>query len=73
MILVNVLELIAKDVISSKFVSRRKRRMKRKWTKQSATNYVEKIDKTKGIKGLTYWSAMDYLKHHRTMHSIIGV
>ena len=45
--------------------------MKRKWTKQSATNYIEKIDKAKGLRGLTYWSAMDYLKHHKTMHSII--
>lgn len=47
--------------------------MKRKWTKQSATNYIERVDKSKGIRGLTYWSAIDYLKHHRTIHSTIGV
>ncbi len=47
--------------------------MKRKWTKQSAINYIERVDKSKSIRGLAYWSAMDYLKHHRTMHSIIGI
>ena len=41
--------------------------MKRKWTKESATNYIKKAKE----KGLTYWSAMDYLKHHKTMSSII--
>ena len=41
--------------------------MARKWTKQSATEYLKKA---KG-KGLTYWSARDYLKHHKTMSSII--
>ena len=46
-------------------------KMKRKWTKQSAEVYVEKIKKNKAKMGLTYWSAVDYLKHHRTMHSII--
>lgn len=35
----------------------------RKWTKESATEYIKK--------GLTYWSAIDYLKHHKTMYSII--
>ncbi len=43
----------------------------KKWTKQKAENYVERIEKSKGQKGLTYWSAMDYLKHHRTMSAII--
>ena len=43
----------------------------KKWTKQSATNYIEKTEKTKELKGLTYWSAIDYLKHHKTIHSII--
>lgn len=46
-------------------------KMKRKWTKQSAEEYVEKIKKNKAKMGLTYWSAIDYLKHHRTMYSII--
>lgn len=39
----------------------------RKWTKESAENYI----RTAKQKGLTYLSAKDYLKHHRTMHSII--
>lgn len=39
----------------------------RKWTKQKAEEYVKKAKE----KGLTYWSAMDYLKHHRTMSAII--
>ena len=47
--------------------------MKVKWTKQSAKAYIDMIDRTKGKRGLTYWSAMDYLKHHRIMNSIIGV
>lgn len=41
--------------------------MARKWTKQTAEDYIKKAKE----KGLTYWSAMDYLKHHRTMYSII--
>ena len=41
--------------------------MKRKWTKESALNYI----KTAKSKGLTYWSAKDFLKNHRTMHAII--
>lgn len=41
--------------------------MARKWTKQTAIEYVKRCRE----KGLTYWSAMDYLKKHKTMHSII--
>lgn len=41
--------------------------MKRKWTKESATNYIKYAKE----KGLTYWSAKDFLKNHRVMHSII--
>mgnify|MGYP005793137399 FL=1 len=41
--------------------------MKRKWTKETAQAYIKKAKE----KGLTYWSAVDYLKHHKTMHSII--
>jgi hypothetical protein len=37
--------------------------MKRKWTKQSAENYISKAKE----KGLTYWSAIDYLKYHKNM------
>lgn len=33
----------------------------RKWTKESALAYIEKAKE----KGLTYWSAMDYLKNHK--------
>ena len=41
--------------------------MKQKWTKESAEKYIKNAKQ----KGLTYWSAMDYLKHHKTMSSII--
>lgn len=41
--------------------------MARKWTKQTATEYISRAKE----KGLTYWSAKDYLKHHKTMCSII--
>lgn len=41
--------------------------MKRKWTKETAERYI----KTSREKGLKYWSAKDFLKNHRTMHSII--
>ena len=35
--------------------------------KQSAEEYIKRARE----KGLTYWSAVDFLKHHKTMHSII--
>lgn len=41
--------------------------MGRKWTKQTATEYIKKSKE----KGLTYWSAMDFLKKHKTMYPII--
>lgn len=41
--------------------------MSRKWTKQTAEEYIKKAKE----KELTYLSAMDYLKHHRTMSAII--
>ena len=41
--------------------------MKRKWTKETAERYIAKAKE----KSLTYWSAKDFLKNHRTMHSII--
>lgn len=44
--------------------------MKRNWTKESAEKYIKYIKNAKQ-KGLTYLSAMDYLKHHKTMSSII--
>ncbi len=39
----------------------------KKWTKKTAEEYIKKAKE----KGLTYWSAKDFLKHHRTIHSII--
>lgn len=39
----------------------------RKWTKETAQTYIKYAKE----KGLTYWSAVDYLKHHKTMHSIV--
>lgn len=39
----------------------------KKWTKQTEEEYI----RTTKQKGLTYWSAVDYLKHRRTMHSIM--
>ena len=39
----------------------------KKWTKASAETYI-KIAKQKG---LTYWSARDFLKNHKTMNAII--
>lgn len=44
--------------------------MSRKWTKQTAEEYVKVYGKCKD-KGLKYWSAKDFLKNHRTMHSIV--
>ena len=41
--------------------------MKRKWTKETAEKYIAKAKE----KGLTYWSAKDFLKNHRIMHAII--
>lgn len=41
--------------------------MKRNWTKESAEKYI----KNAKVKGLTYLSAIDYLKHHKTMSSIL--
>lgn len=43
------------------------RRMKMKWTKQKAEEYIKKCKE----KELKYWSAKDYLKNHRTITSII--
>lgn len=39
----------------------------RKWTKETAHIYIKYAKE----KGLTYWSAIDYLKHHKTMNSIV--
>lgn len=39
----------------------------RRWTKQTAQEYIKKCKE----KGLTYWSAVDFLKYHKTMSSIL--
>lgn len=39
----------------------------RKWTKQSAEEYIKRARE----KGLTYWSAVDFLKHHKAIKTII--
>ena len=41
--------------------------MKRKWTKQSAEKFINDVERCKKEKGLTYWSAIDYLKYHKNM------
>ena len=41
--------------------------MSNKWTVQSAKKYIKEAKQ----KGLKYWSAVDYLKHHKTLYSII--
>lgn len=45
----------------------------RKWSVESAQKYVEKVDKGRAEKGLTYLSAKDFLKNHKKGHSIIGI
>lgn len=47
--------------------------MKRKWTKEKAKKYVDKVDKGKQEKGLTYLSAKDFLKHHKQSSKIIDI
>ena len=39
--------------------------MKRKWTVASAESYIQRAKE----KGLTYWSAYDYLKNHSRKES----
>lgn len=41
----------------------------RKWTKQTAVEYIKKAKEKE--KGLTYWSARDFLKHHKQINSIV--
>lgn len=47
--------------------------MKRKWTKESAKSYVDKVEKGKREKGLKYLSAKDFLSHHKKANSIINI
>lgn len=49
--------------------------MKRKWTNETAQNYIEKVEKGKEPMGMKYLSAKDFLKNHRVLskYSIIGI
>lgn len=49
--------------------------MKRKWTNESAKEYVRKVETGKMPIGMKFLSAKDYLKNHRTIskHSIVGI
>lgn len=40
----------------------------RKWTKETAERYIKQAKE----KGLTYWSAVDYLKHHKSIRQLWG-
>ena len=43
-----------------KIKNKERKQMKRKWTRASAEAYIGRAKE----KGLTYWSAYDYLKNH---------
>lgn len=49
--------------------------MKRRWTNETAQQYIEKVEFGKEPVGLKYWSAKDYLKNHKrfSKYSIIGI
>lgn len=49
--------------------------MKRKWSNESAKEYIKKVEKGKTPMGMKYLSAKDYLRNHRVIskHSIIGI
>lgn len=49
------------------FILKKGEKDMKKWTKDTAERYIKQAKE----KGLTYWSAVDYLKHHKTMNSII--
>ena len=38
--------------------------MGRKWTAESAKSYINKVNKGKIPRGLTYYSAVDFLANH---------
>ena len=46
---------------------KQKNKRKEKKRTQEAEEYIKRCKE----KGLKYWSARDYLKNHKTMHSII--
>lgn len=49
--------------------------MKRKWTNESAKEYIERVEKGKEPVGMKYLSAIDYLTNHKVLskHSIVGI
>ncbi len=49
--------------------------MKRKWTNETAEEYIKRVEKGKEPIGMKYLSAIDYLKNHKRLskHSIIGI
>lgn len=49
--------------------------MKRKWTNESAMDYIRQVEKGKQPKGMKYLSALDFLKNHKILsrYSIIGI
>ena len=48
--------------------------MKRKWTNETAEEYVAKVERGKEPYGMKYLSAVDYLKNHKrtSKYSILG-
>lgn len=49
--------------------------MKRKWTSETAEEYIKRVEKGKEQVGMKYLSAIDYLQNHKRLskHSIIGI
>lgn len=49
--------------------------MKRKWTNETAEEYIQKVERGKAPKGMKYLSSLDYLKNHKRLskHSIVGI
>lgn len=49
--------------------------MKRKWTNETASKYIELVENGKEPKGMKYLSAIDYLKNHKILskYSIVGI
>lgn len=49
--------------------------MKRKWTNETANNYINEVEKGRKPVGMKYLSAKDYLKNHKRLskYSIVGI
>lgn len=45
----------------------------KKWTKDSAQKYVDRVEKGREEIGLTYLSAKDFLKNHKKGNSILNL